>query len=210
MYMFGEYIEEAIAGETADYVAISHAGHGINSYGLNYHLVYRQVALFTQDGWGGGYMNPVLSRVDVAATFSRVYELLGCLPEDAVTEVPPRVFLAWSGFRTVCSATMQIDPGAPVGWTDAEDQDALFDLGTHYVGLLPAAIAERRRTADRLQENMSERDARRARGAVESAAGAEPAAADGALAALEWEASYLDAVIAEMQRINREKQKRGR
>lgn len=210
MYMFDEYIEEAIAAATADYVAISHAGHGINSYGLNYHLVCGAVALFTQDGWGGGYMNPVLSRADIATTFSRVYELLRSLPEDPLTQEPPRVLLAWSGFRMVCSATMQMSPSATATWVDVEDQESLFELGSYYVGLLPAAIAERRRTADWLQENMSERDARRAGAAAESAAGAEPTEAAGALAALEWEASYLDAVIAETQRINREKQERRR
>lgn len=150
MYMFGEYIEEAFAGGTADYVAISHAGHGINSYGLNYHLVYGQVALFTQDGWGGGYMNPVQPRVDVGTTFSRVYELLASLPEDPRTDVPPRLFLTWSGFRMVCSAAMQMEPTAPITWVDVDDQESLFHLGSHYVGLLPAANAERGRMADRL------------------------------------------------------------
>lgn len=57
---------------------------------------------------------------------------------------------------------------------------------------------------------MSERDARRALAAAESAAGSQPTEADGALAALEWQASYLNAVIAEMQRINQEKQERRR
>jgi hypothetical protein len=139
MYMFGKYIEEAIAGRNADYIAVSHSGHGINSYGLNYHLVHGPVALFTQDGWGGGYMDPVLSRVDLATTFSRVYEFIGSLPEDAVTESPPRVFLAWSSFRMVCSGAMQVHPGAEVEWTDLDDQQALFDLCMRYVGSPPSS-----------------------------------------------------------------------
>lgn len=55
MYMFDTYPLEVVTGATQDYVAVSHAGHGINSYGLNYHLVYGWIAVFVQIGWGGAY-----------------------------------------------------------------------------------------------------------------------------------------------------------
>ena len=36
MYMFDTYLHDALADQSPDYVAFSHAGHGVNSYALNY------------------------------------------------------------------------------------------------------------------------------------------------------------------------------
>lgn len=38
--------------------AITYAGHGINSYGLNLRIVYGEVAILGQVGWGGAYGDP--------------------------------------------------------------------------------------------------------------------------------------------------------
>lgn len=43
----------------SDYVALSAAGHGINSYALNYHLVQGPLAVVFQIGWDGVYMDRV-------------------------------------------------------------------------------------------------------------------------------------------------------
>ena len=53
MYMFEDYISEALIGTAPDYVAFCHAGHGMNSYAINYHLVDGPLALFVQAPWGG-------------------------------------------------------------------------------------------------------------------------------------------------------------
>lgn len=76
MYLFRRYVDEALASPVDDYLAISHAGHGVNSYGLNYHLVYGPLALFTQNGWGGVYTDPVESQARVAATFRLAADLI--------------------------------------------------------------------------------------------------------------------------------------
>ena len=39
MYLFDDYLNEVLTEKTPDYVALSHAGHGVNSYALNYQLV---------------------------------------------------------------------------------------------------------------------------------------------------------------------------
>ena len=57
MYSFSRYPMEAILGEAADYVAIGHVGHGINSYAMTYQLVYGPIACFVQSAWGGVYMD---------------------------------------------------------------------------------------------------------------------------------------------------------
>ena len=57
MYIFRQYPAETMLGPVQDYLAISHAGHGANSYSINFHLVQGPLALFTQTGWGGVYMD---------------------------------------------------------------------------------------------------------------------------------------------------------
>jgi hypothetical protein len=57
MYSFSKYPMEAILGETGDYVAIGHVGHGTNSYAITYQLVYGPIACFVQSAWGGIYMD---------------------------------------------------------------------------------------------------------------------------------------------------------
>lgn len=53
MYKFDVYAIEAVTSHLEDYVAISHAGHGVNSYSINYHLVTGPLVIFAQALWGG-------------------------------------------------------------------------------------------------------------------------------------------------------------
>jgi hypothetical protein len=104
MYMFDRYVDEAGTGPVDDYVAVSHAGHGVNSYGLNYHLVYGPLALFTQNGWGGGYADPAKERESIAATFRLAADLVAsCERHRSAGRPTPRVRLvvAFSDFRNV-------------------------------------------------------------------------------------------------------------
>ncbi len=69
MYMFApEYLADVVAGRVPDYVAVSHAGHGTNSYAINYHLVHGPLAVIMQIGWGGVY-------TDNAAAAARLGDL---------------------------------------------------------------------------------------------------------------------------------------
>lgn len=101
MYSFDRYLLEAVAASVDDYVAVSHAGHGANSYGLNYHLVYGPIAVFAQTGWGGAYMDAEESAAEVGRQFTQCAELI------AITEAslehlptpPARLIVAESTFR---------------------------------------------------------------------------------------------------------------
>jgi hypothetical protein len=69
MYLFEpEFLADVLAGRAPDYAAVSHAGHGTNSYALNYHLVHGDLAVLMQVGWGGVY-------TDNAAAAARLGEL---------------------------------------------------------------------------------------------------------------------------------------
>jgi hypothetical protein len=150
MYLFGEYIEELFREPVADYVAVSHAGQGINSYGLNVHLVHGPLALFTQDGWGGVYMDRTNAARTIAETFRRSRELVEVV--DSSSRIGTRVVVMWSEFRGNCAHTQVLEPsaagkvgwecrgpfsgmgwfpisqadGAPIVWSHHDDREALF------------------------------------------------------------------------------------
>jgi hypothetical protein len=119
MYMFDRYVDEALARPVENYLAISHAGHGGNSYGLNYHLVYGPLALFTQNGWGGVYMDPAERQAGIAATFRLAADLVASSERyrAAGREKPGvQLVVAFSDFRSVAwwqlrSTELVSDPG---------------------------------------------------------------------------------------------------
>jgi hypothetical protein len=95
MYMF----QPAVAPRDAvkPYAAISHAGHGVNSYGLNVYIVTDKIAIFVQHGWGGVYSNPAREHADIARAYVLVGELLSA--ERIPTE--GRDVVMYSDFRRV-------------------------------------------------------------------------------------------------------------
>jgi hypothetical protein len=54
-YMMEETVEY-LKGPIPDQYSLNHAGHGINSYSLNFRFALGDLAIFAQTGWGGAYM----------------------------------------------------------------------------------------------------------------------------------------------------------
>jgi hypothetical protein len=78
MYMFAHFAsKDERVTVPRDYVALCHFGHGVNSYALTYHLVYRPIALIFQIGWGGVYMDSA----ETAALFDQQCKLSAGLVE---------------------------------------------------------------------------------------------------------------------------------
>ena len=48
---------EYLKGPIPDQYSLNHAGHGVNSYSLNFRFALGDLAIFAQTGWGGAYMN---------------------------------------------------------------------------------------------------------------------------------------------------------
>jgi len=69
-------IEREATWPTPDYVAITHVGHGVNSYFLTYQAVFGPVALFAQTGWGGAYMDSEEQTAELAAQFEAIAKVL--------------------------------------------------------------------------------------------------------------------------------------
>lgn len=110
MYMFGDYLDEALAGPVENYLAISHAGHGLNSYGLNYHLAYGPLVIFTQNGWGGAYGDSEADTERVATTFKFVASLIAltdALWPDGQQMPDDQLIVAYSDFRGVAGCCLR-------------------------------------------------------------------------------------------------------
>jgi hypothetical protein len=88
-----EEAEEILAGRTATYFAVSHSGHGANSYAINYHLVYRGLALFVQEAWGGIYMNNEVQAASLTDIFDRCAGLIDKCERQQSDQEPPRWLL---------------------------------------------------------------------------------------------------------------------
>lgn len=137
MYMFARPIEEAERQEVADHLAISHAGHGVNSWGLNLNVVMGPLALFVQDGYGGVYMEHDECIRAIADTYQRVAEVLEVVEAAAWEGSYPRIFCAWSEFRWSCRSAVQPQEGATLHWKEHRAKAELFDAVAELAALLP-------------------------------------------------------------------------
>jgi hypothetical protein len=98
---------------------VSHAGHGTNSYAINYHLVYRRLALFSQVLWGGLYTDKASSTAAVAELFGYCKALIDAAEQCAAeTEAPTRLVCLYSSMRGVATVGWVKPPqdGAKVVW----------------------------------------------------------------------------------------------
>jgi hypothetical protein len=77
MYLFRD--PAAMVTDTPDFVAVSHAGHGVNSYSINYQLRYGPVAVCAQVAWGGVYSDPETTAADVRQMFDHCARLIAAV-----------------------------------------------------------------------------------------------------------------------------------
>jgi hypothetical protein len=77
MYLFErDFLLTLLTGQLDDFVAVSHAGHGANSYALSYFLVDGPLALFLQNAWGGVYTDAEVAASAWRLLVSQVERLL--------------------------------------------------------------------------------------------------------------------------------------
>lgn len=104
MYLFDEYPLEALTGGALDYVAFSHAGQGVNSYAINYHLVSSSLAVFVQSPWGGVYADGKVDVERLRDLFDRCaasIEAHSKAVERGALKTPGRLVVCESGFRDI-------------------------------------------------------------------------------------------------------------
>ena len=124
---------EVLQRPVADHVAISHAGHGLNSYGLNWRQAYGPVAFLVQTGWGGGLSDNARAIGRQAELFARTSQLVKILEEQGTEPGATRIRrlnITASDFRGVLQCQrwngalaqwepVPLDDDAP--WEDLEE-----------------------------------------------------------------------------------------
>jgi hypothetical protein len=63
-------------GFSGDYAVLCHSGHGVNSYAIQYYLVYGPLRLFRFLGWGGIYMDADAAASQIRECFSLADEIV--------------------------------------------------------------------------------------------------------------------------------------
>lgn len=113
--MLAALVDEVLQETPEDYVAVSHAGHGVNSYSINYALVSTPLALFLQTGWGGVYMDADRSAAKVREMFAGAAALIEAA--GPLAERPGRLVVFSSDFSGTSSW----------GWTGGPDPSLDFN-----------------------------------------------------------------------------------
>jgi hypothetical protein len=75
-YWLASYVDEVAKGDIEDYAVLAHGGHGVNSYAIQYYLVYANLRLFLHLGWGGAYMDSQEATDQVRECFALADEIV--------------------------------------------------------------------------------------------------------------------------------------
>lgn len=70
-----------------DYAVLSHSGHGVNSYAIQYYLVHGPLRMFLHLGWGGVYADAEEDAAHIRDCFSLADRIVP--PALAVGKLPP-------------------------------------------------------------------------------------------------------------------------
>lgn len=108
MYLFRDYPVEVLLGAVPEYLAVSHAGYGVNSYAITYQLVFGGLAAFVQVLWGGAYVDSEESAAKVRDQFAKLTTLVGVATSRGKKDAaaPTGLVVLDSPFRaiSVCAA----------------------------------------------------------------------------------------------------------
>lgn len=69
-YNLQHYVHEVDGTHMDDYAVLSHSGHGMNSYAIQYYLVFGPLRMFLHLGWGGAYMDADVDAAKIRECFS--------------------------------------------------------------------------------------------------------------------------------------------
>ncbi len=160
MYMMsGRYVSELLT-EVEDHVAVSHAGHGLNSYGLQFTLMLGPVVLILQNSFGGVYDDKEKSCRAISRTYKHARELLHMIPQSGRKGVNSRrVVVMLSDFRWICQLLVQNDVKNGIGKLRPFDTVTVENAGQENLsGMGGLSVEERDRTMHGWQDFQSEAD----------------------------------------------------
>jgi hypothetical protein len=97
-YNLRHYVQEVEGTHVEDYVILSHSGHGVNSYGLQYYVVYGTLRLFLHLGWGGAYMDKEADAKKIRDCFLLVDEIVATARDVGRVPLGGRLLVVGSDF----------------------------------------------------------------------------------------------------------------
>jgi len=69
-YNLQHYVQERNRARVGEYAVVAHSGHGVNSYAIQYYLIYGPLRMFLHLGWGGVYMDADAAASQIQECFS--------------------------------------------------------------------------------------------------------------------------------------------
>lgn len=75
-YELDRYVHQSQRRQIRDYALLSHSGHGVNSYAIQYYLVHGPLRMFLHLGWGGVYEDHEEEADKILACFLKADEVV--------------------------------------------------------------------------------------------------------------------------------------
>jgi hypothetical protein len=94
-YNLRYYVDEM---GTKDYAILSHSGHGVNSYAIQYYLVYKALRMFLHLGWGGAYMDFKADATKIHESFALANEIIPIVQDVRTIPAGDRLTIVGSDF----------------------------------------------------------------------------------------------------------------
>lgn len=82
-YELDFYVHQSQRRQIRDYALLSHSGHGINSYAIQYYLVHGPLRMFLHLGWGGVYEDQKEEAAKIRACFLKADEVVQAMVQGA-------------------------------------------------------------------------------------------------------------------------------
>jgi hypothetical protein len=96
-YNLQHYVEEGERSQVEDYAVLSHSGHGVNSYAIQYYLVKGSLHTFLHLGWGGVYADTKKDAAQIRDCFS-IADRIVTAAENVVFQAGERLVVVGSDF----------------------------------------------------------------------------------------------------------------
>ena len=97
-YNLDHYFHELDETNVKDYAILAHSGHGVNSYAIQYYLVYGALRILLHLGWGGVYMDAKETTTKITECFSLTDEIIPAVQNTGRLRAGDRLTIVGSDF----------------------------------------------------------------------------------------------------------------
>ena len=97
-YDLDYYVHELDEINVKNYTILAHSGHGVNSYAIQYYLVYNALRILLHLGWGGWYMDAKETTTKIRECFSLADEIIPAVQNTGRLKAGDRITIVGSDF----------------------------------------------------------------------------------------------------------------